>query len=97
MNCKEVQELDIAERYLLDRLTEPEREEFEKHYFECGSCFSQLQTGLTVQAELRKLAPHMGLGTGVRNHGCSLECRNLVVFGSEKPVIAAGLDVANQG
>ena len=57
MNCKEVQELDIAERYLLDRLTEPEREEFEKHYFECGSCFSQLQTGLTVQAELRRQPP----------------------------------------
>jgi TolA-binding protein len=54
MNCKEVQELDIAERYLLDRLTEPEREEFEKHYFECGSCFSQLQTGLAVQEDLRR-------------------------------------------
>jgi len=57
MNCKEVQELDIAERYLLDRLTEPEREEFEKHYFECGSCFSQLQTGLAVQEDLRRQPP----------------------------------------
>src|SRR5258706_13554163 len=54
MNCKEVEEQDIQERYLLDRLTELEREEFEKHYFECGSCFSQLQTGLAVQAELRR-------------------------------------------
>jgi len=54
MNCKEVEERDILEAYLLDRLTEPEREEFEKHYFECGSCFSQLQTGLALQTELRR-------------------------------------------
>lgn len=57
MNCKEVEERDILEAYLLERLTEPEREEFEKHYFECGSCFAQLQTGLAVQAELRHQPP----------------------------------------
>jgi TolA-binding protein len=54
MNCQEVEEREIAELYLLDRLTEPERDEFEKHYFECESCFSQLQTGLMVQAELQR-------------------------------------------
>jgi TolA-binding protein len=54
MNCKKVEERNILEGYLLDRLTEPEREEFEKHYFECGSCFSQLQTGLALQTELRR-------------------------------------------
>jgi TolA-binding protein len=54
MNCKEVEEQDIAEQYLLDRLTDPEREEFEKHYFECGTCLSQLQTGLSMQTELRR-------------------------------------------
>lgn len=54
MNCKEVEERDIPELYLLDRLTEPERDEFEKHYFECESCFAQVQTGLTLQAELRR-------------------------------------------
>jgi TolA-binding protein len=53
MNCKEVEERDILEGYLLDRLSDPEREEFEKHYFECCSCFAQLQTGLAVQAQLR--------------------------------------------
>ena len=52
MNCKEVEERDILQEYLLDRLTESERGEFEKHYFECGACFSQLQTELTAQAEL---------------------------------------------
>jgi TolA-binding protein len=54
MNCNEVEEREILEAYLLDRLTEPEREEFEKHYFECASCFSQLQTRLAVQAELQR-------------------------------------------
>ena len=53
MNCKEVEEQDVLERYLLDRLTESQRDEFEEHYFECQSCFSQLRTGLTVQEELR--------------------------------------------
>ena len=54
MNCQEVEAREIAELYLLDRLTEPERDEFEKHYFECSACFSQIQTGLMVQAELRR-------------------------------------------
>jgi len=54
MNCNEVEERDILEEYLLDRLTEPDREEFEKHYFECASCFSELQTRLAVQAELQR-------------------------------------------
>jgi len=57
MNCEEVEERDILEGYLLDRLTEPEREEFEKHYFECASCFAQLQAGLAVQTELRRPSP----------------------------------------
>jgi tetratricopeptide (TPR) repeat protein len=54
MNCNEVEEREILEGYLLDRLTEPEREEFEKHYFECASCFSQIQNRLAVQAELQR-------------------------------------------
>lgn len=54
MNCKEVEKRDISELYLLDRLTEAERDEFEKHYFECESCFAQIQAGLMVQAELQR-------------------------------------------
>lgn len=54
MNCKEVEERDILEGYLLDRLSEAERVEFELHYFECESCSSQLQSGLMVQAELQR-------------------------------------------
>jgi len=68
MNCKEVEERHILEGYLLDRLSEPEREEFEKHYFECGSCFSQLQTGLALQAELqhRPAMPARARGASLR-------------------------------
>ena len=54
MNCKEIEEGELTELYLLDRLTESERDEFEKHYFECESCFGQLQTGLMLQVELRR-------------------------------------------
>ena len=66
MNCNEVEEREILEAYLLDRLTEPEREEFEKHYFECTSCFSQLQTRLAVQSELQRqpVMPARARGAG---------------------------------
>lgn len=53
MNCREVEEQDVPERYALGRLTDSERDEFEQHYFECDSCFSQLQTALALQEELR--------------------------------------------
>jgi len=63
MNCKDIEQNNVVEEYLLNRLPEPERDEFEKHYFECQSCFSQLQTGLTIQAHLRReplLRTHLG-------------------------------------
>jgi len=56
MNCKDIEQHNIVEEYLRDRLTESERDEFEKHYFECESCFSQLQTGLTIEEELSREA-----------------------------------------
>jgi tetratricopeptide (TPR) repeat protein len=55
MNCRDVEENDILESYVLDRLTDSEREAFEQHYFECDSCFAQLETGLAVREELRRL------------------------------------------
>jgi TolA-binding protein len=54
MNCLEVEEQDILERYVLDRLTDPERDAFEQHYFACDSCFSQLQDALALQEELKQ-------------------------------------------
>src|SRR5947209_1005189 len=57
MNCRGVEEQDVLERYLLGRLTDVEREEFEQHYFECDSCLSQLQSGLALQEELGRMPP----------------------------------------
>lgn len=52
MECKQIEERDILDRYLIEQLTELERDEFEQHYFQCDSCFSQLQTALAVQSKL---------------------------------------------
>jgi tetratricopeptide (TPR) repeat protein len=57
MSCSEVEEQNMAERYLLDQVTEAERDEFEKHYFACRSCFDRLQTHLALQSELRLQTP----------------------------------------
>jgi tetratricopeptide (TPR) repeat protein len=55
MNCSDVEEKDLLESYVLDRLTDSEREAFEQHYLECDSCFAQLETGLALREELRRL------------------------------------------
>jgi hypothetical protein len=34
-----------SERYLLDEMTEPEREVFEEHYFSCAECAEEVRTG----------------------------------------------------
>jgi TolA-binding protein len=57
MNCREVEEQDIVERYFLGRLTDLQRDEFEQHYFECDACSSQLQTGYAIQEGLRHHPP----------------------------------------
>jgi TolA-binding protein len=57
MNCREVEEQDIFESYVLGQLTDSERDAFEQHYFECDACFSQLQMGLALQEELRQHPP----------------------------------------
>ena len=62
MLCPDVEELEIAERYLLGRLSDRERDEYEVHYLECESCFSSLQTLRAVQDELR-LQPAAGART----------------------------------
>ena len=54
MDCKQIAEQDVLERYLLNQVNEQERDDFERHYFECGACFSQLQTALAVQFQLNR-------------------------------------------
>src|SRR5664279_4551478 len=57
MNCREVEEQGVLECYLLGRLPDSQRDEFERHYFECDSCSSLLQVELTVQEHLKLLQP----------------------------------------
>jgi tetratricopeptide (TPR) repeat protein len=52
MDCALVERGDLAERYLLGRLSEEERTAFEEHYFECDRCFDDLERLRAIQAEL---------------------------------------------
>ena len=54
MSCERVRDESVAERYLTHRLTDDERDTFEAHFFECGTCFEELRTLQAVQAELRR-------------------------------------------
>ena len=38
-----------SERYLLDEMTDPEREDFEAHYFECDECAQDVKMGALMQ------------------------------------------------
>lgn len=44
MQCEQVLTHEIAERYLRGSLSDGDQEAFEDHYFECASCFEQLET-----------------------------------------------------
>ena len=56
MSCERVRDESVAERYLTHQLTDDERDAFEAHFFECGTCFEELRTLQAVQAELRRSA-----------------------------------------
>lgn len=57
MNCQEVEKQDILEKYLLGRLADEDRDNFEQHYFECDSCFASVQIGIAAQEDLTKNPP----------------------------------------
>jgi tetratricopeptide (TPR) repeat protein len=52
MDCARVAREEIIESYLVDRLSEEDRDAFEEHYFECARCFDELQTLQALQREL---------------------------------------------
>jgi TolA-binding protein len=54
MDCRQIDQGDIVERYLVGDLSEPERETFERHYFECAACFEELEIQRALQEELRR-------------------------------------------
>jgi tetratricopeptide (TPR) repeat protein len=53
MDCAKVAREEIIESYLVDRLSEEDREAFEEHYFECAHCFDDLQSLRAIREELR--------------------------------------------
>ncbi len=53
MDHREATETYAVERYLLGEMSEPERESFEEHYFDCSSCFRDVQTAEIFRANLR--------------------------------------------
>jgi tetratricopeptide (TPR) repeat protein len=54
MDCARVAREEIAERYVVDGLSDEDRNAFEEHYFECARCFEELQALQAIQAELRR-------------------------------------------
>lgn len=57
MNCGQIINENVAEKYLTGALSESEQDAFERHYFECSSCFEELETCRTLQMELKRTAP----------------------------------------
>jgi hypothetical protein len=51
-----VEEHDLVESYLKDRLSESEREEFEAHYFACATCLERLETASDFREGMLQVA-----------------------------------------
>ena len=49
MRCEDVRERGVIEQYVTARLTDPEREAFEEHFFECDSCFEAVELATAVR------------------------------------------------
>lgn len=68
MNCAQVVQEDIAEKYLLGELGAAEQEAFESHYFVCPRCLEEVEAcrvlvqGLQGVAALAKLSPLINRG-----------------------------------
>ena len=43
MTCDDVRARDVAEEYLLGRLSPVDQEAYERHFFECDRCFAELE------------------------------------------------------
>lgn len=51
-----VEQHDLVESYLKDRLNDSERTEFEAHYFDCEICLEQLETASDFREGMRQMA-----------------------------------------
>ncbi len=52
MTCEAIDEGDVLERYVTDRLDAEDSERFEAHYFACDRCWGEVQAALEVSAAL---------------------------------------------
>jgi len=52
VECRDVRDRELIERYLLGTLDEAERDAFEGHYFECDQCFREAEAMRGVQLRL---------------------------------------------
>jgi hypothetical protein len=55
MTCSEIQHENRIELYLDGRLSGPDREAFEQHYFECDNCLAQMQAAQAARAALLEM------------------------------------------
>ena len=51
-----VEEHDLVESYLADRLSASERDAFEAHYFDCATCLERLETANGFREGMRQVA-----------------------------------------
>jgi hypothetical protein len=67
MDHSYVEEHDLAESYLADRLSESQRDEFEAHYFDCETCLERLETAEGFrEGMLQVAAEDLTLATAAR-------------------------------
>jgi len=54
MTHQQAVETLASERYLLDEMSEPERSEYEAHYFDCADCAEDVRLGQLIREEARR-------------------------------------------
>jgi hypothetical protein len=67
MDCHEIENGDLAEKYILGQLDPDKQQSYEEHYFHCSNCFEDLQLRQTMQSELSKMPP--GKSAAQARHG----------------------------
>lgn len=56
MNCQQVEEQEVIERYLAEKLSGQESAAFEEHFLGCKQCFEELRLHHAAAAEIRQRA-----------------------------------------
>ena len=85
MNCEAVQTGNVAERYVLGGLSEPERNAFEEHYFECDRCLDEVR----MLQSLQGIAAERSRKVVVMPRR-----RNWAVWGAVAAMVVVGLGIA---